>query len=120
MQWRTTAFDARRMSARWSRGAPATATPCHRPDRRYCPDQSIGGPWAGAHRFFVRHSKAAREVEPAGGVVSVGELDDGVVPAETDGLMQVAEAERLGLLAVQFAHDGSGGVHGGRYAALAC
>ena len=99
--------------------APPATAPCHRSDRRDRPDQPIGGPWAGAHRFFVRHGESAGQVEPAGGVVGVGELDDGVVPAEADGLVHVAEAERLGLLAVELAHDRGGGVQGGRDAALA-
>ncbi len=89
------------------------------PIRRHRPDEAVGGPWAGAHRFFVRHRQSAGQVEPFGAVVGVGELDDGVVAAEADGLVHIAEAEWLGLLAIQFAHDRGGGVHRGGDAALA-
>ena len=49
----------------------------------------------------------------------MGELDDGVVASQADRLMDVAEAELLGLLAFQLAHDRGRRMQRGRNAALA-
>src|SRR6478609_5703950 len=69
--------------------------------------------------FLCTRPQSGRPSRTVRAVVGVGELDDAVVASQADRLMHVSEAELLGLLAFQLAHDGGRRMQRGRNAALA-
>lgn len=84
-------------------------SPQHRGERGVAFDEDRG-----AHdEFLVEGGESAGEDGAGGGVVAVDELDERVVAAEADALVEVAEAQGAGWASVESGADDVGEVGAG-------